>query len=107
MLAAATADVDAKFGSQRSQAALQRADNAGGDARGMPVHSHDRAEGLKPEWVRKTAQQFVSSIMVDDRLRQDGAKAGHAVREPSRHGAAMQRQIGAPCPSCHPLSSGK
>ena len=68
LLAAAAADMDSEFARQRLEAALQRADHARGDARGVPVHAHDRAERLKPERVSKAAQQLVAAVMVDDRL---------------------------------------
>jgi tripartite-type tricarboxylate transporter receptor subunit TctC len=49
MLAAPAADMDAEFACDGGKAALERADDARGDARGMPVHSHHRAERLEPE----------------------------------------------------------
>ena len=101
MLAAPAADMDAEFAGERRQAALQRADDAGGDARGMPVHAHDGAEGLEPEGMGETAQQLVAAISVDDRLGHDRAEPRHPVGEPLRHGAAVQRQIGAPGSAAH------
>src|SRR5690242_3506747 len=56
--AAATAYVDTDLALERRQAALQRADDARRDARGMPVHSHNGAEGLEPERMRKAPQEF-------------------------------------------------
>ena len=44
MPAATAADVNAKFALQRAKATLQRSDHAGGNAGGMPVHSHHRAK---------------------------------------------------------------
>lgn len=44
VLSAAAADMDTEFARKRLQAALQRADHAGGDAGGVPVHSHHGAE---------------------------------------------------------------
>ncbi len=104
MLAAAAADMDSEFARQRLKAALQRADHARGDARGVPVHAHDGAERLKPERMGEATQQLVAAISVGDRLSNDGAEAGHAVREPQGHPAAMQRQIGASCSTGHELS---
>ena len=49
MLAAPAADMDTELTLQRCEAALQGADDARGDARRMPIHPHDRAEGLEPE----------------------------------------------------------
>ena len=95
LLAAAAADMDSEFARQRLEPALQRADDARGDARGMPVHAHDRAERLEPERMGEAAQQLVAAVIVDDRLADDGAKPAHAAREPQGHPAAVQRQIGA------------
>ncbi len=49
MAAATAADVDAEFAAQRGKPPLQRTDDAGGDAGGVPVHPHDRSERLEPE----------------------------------------------------------
>ena len=104
MLAAPAADVDAEFARQRLKAALQRADDAGGDARGMPVHAHHGAERLEPERMRQAAQQLVAAVLMDDRLADHRAQPRHAVREPRRHPPAMQRQIGASCSTGHAWS---
>src|SRR5436305_6872258 len=104
MLAAAAADVDTEFGSQWRQAALQRADDAGGDARGMPVHSHDRAERLEPERMRQPLQEFVTAIVMNDRLCDDRAERGHPRCQPWRYAAAMQGKIGAAGTSCHGIA---
>ena len=93
--------MDAKLGGQRRQAALERADNAGGDAGGVPVHPHHRAEGLKPERMREPAQQLVAAVMMDDRLAHDRAEPRHAGGQPLRHPPAMKRKIGAAAASCH------
>ena len=93
LLAAPAADMDSEFARQRLEAALERADHARGDARGMPVHPHDSAERLEPERMSEATQELVAAVMVDDRLRDDGAEPGHAVREPQRHPPAVQRQI--------------
>src|SRR6185437_16744890 len=61
VVAAPAAHMDAELARERREAALQRADDAGGDARGMPVHAHDRAERLEPEGMRQPAQQFVAA----------------------------------------------
>src|ERR1700720_2414184 len=103
MLAAATAHMDAEFVGERSQAALEGADDAGGDAGRMPVHAHDGAERLEPERMRQPLQEFVAAIMVDDRLSDDGAERRHAGRKPRREASAVQRQVGASGSSCHSL----
>ena len=90
MLAAAAADVDAEFVRRGAQAALQGADDAGGDAGRMPVHAHDGAERLEPERMRQPLQEFVAAVMVDDRLGDDGAERRHARRQPRRNASAVQ-----------------
>ena len=58
MSAAPAADMDAELARQRTEAALQRADDARGDAGRMPVHSHHGAERLEPEGMRQPAQHL-------------------------------------------------
>ena len=101
MPAAAATDMDAKLVRERGQATLQRADHAGRDARGMPVHAHHRAEGLEPERVGEAPQQLLAAIMMDDRFADHGAEAGHPIRQPFRHAPAMQREIGASSSARH------
>src|SRR5205807_7675831 len=79
---APAADVNPKLLLQRSQPALQRADNARRNAGGMPVHSHYGAERLKPERVSEAAQQFVATVMMNNRFTDNRAKPGHPVGEP-------------------------
>src|ERR1700675_2328187 len=71
----------------------------------MPVHAHDGAEGLNPEWIGEPTQQFVASIMMHDRLAHDRAETCHAVGEPFRNLPAMQREVRAPHPSSHEFTS--
>jgi hypothetical protein len=35
----------------------------------MPVHAHHGAERLEPERMRQPLQEFVTTIVMDDRLR--------------------------------------
>jgi len=65
---APAADVNPELMLQRSQPAFQRADNARRDAGGMPVHAHHGAKRLEPEWVGEAAQQFVATVMMNDRF---------------------------------------
>ena len=101
VLAATAADVDAEFVRERPEPALEGADDAGGDAGGMPVHPHDRTERLEPERMRQPLQELVAAVMVHDGLRDDGAKRGHARRQPRRHASAVERKNGAAGTSCH------
>jgi hypothetical protein len=95
MPAAAAANVDAEFARERRESAFERADHARGYARGMPIHPHDGAEGLKPERMGETAQEFVAPVMVRDRLRDHRAQPCHALAEPCRNAPVVKRQISA------------
>ena len=91
--AAPAANMDAEFSGQGCQAALQRADDAGGDTGGMPVHPHHCAERLEPKGMRQPAQQLVAAILEDDRLGDHRAQSGHAIAQPFRHAATVKRQV--------------
>ena len=97
MRAAPAADMHAELRSTAAEAPLQRPDDARGDARGVPVHAHDRAEGLEPERIGEPPQQFVAAVMLDDGLAHHRAEPRHALAEPCRHAAAMQRKVGTAC----------
>ncbi len=49
VLSAAAANMDAELTAYGREPTFKRADDAGCDARGMPIHAHDGAEGLEPE----------------------------------------------------------
>src|ERR1700712_3984500 len=104
MFAAAAADVDAEFALKRRKPALQGADHAGGDAGGMPVHSHHGAERLKPERMRQPLQELVASVVMDDGLADDGAERAQARAQPWRNAPAVKGKIRAAAPSCHARS---
>ena len=95
MLAAPAADMEAEFALKRREPALEGAEHARGDAGGMPVHPHHRAERLEPERMREPAQELVAAVVMHDRLADHRAEPRHAVAEPFRHVAAVQRQVGA------------
>ena len=105
VLAATAAHMQTKFVFKRLQSPFQCADHAGGDAGGMPIHSHHRAERLKPEGVRKTAQQFVPAIVVHDCLTDDRSQPRHPVGEPLWNVTPMKGQIGATGASRHRRNS--
>ena len=101
MPAASAADVNAELVAKRRQSALERPDHARGNAGGVPVHAHDGAERLEPEWTGEPAQQLVAPVMMNDGLGQNGAEPRHPLRQPGRDPPAMQRQIGASGAACH------
>src|SRR3954454_792555 len=76
-----TADVNAEFLRQRCQSALQGTNDAGGDARGVPVHAHHGSERLKPEGMGEVPQKLVPAIVMHDRLAHHGAEPRHSVCE--------------------------
>src|SRR3954468_15651514 len=95
------ADVDPELARKGREAALERADDAGGDAGGVPVHSHHGPEGLEPERVGQPAQEIVSPVMMDDGLAQNRGEAVHSIRKPLRDSPAMQGKVGASGASSH------
>ena len=95
MLPAPAADIDTKLVLQRGKSALQRADNARCDPRGVPVHAHDGAERLKPEGMRKPLQEFIAAVVMHDGLRDDRTEARHPLGKPPRNAAAVKRKISA------------
>src|SRR3984893_9569208 len=93
MLAAATAHMDAEFVGERSQAALEGADDAGGDAGRMPVHAHHRAERLEPERMGEAPEQLVAAVVMDHPLAEDGPNPAHPLSQPWRDAPAVERKI--------------
>src|ERR1700712_4127328 len=53
--------------------------------------------------MRQPLQEFVTAVMVNDRLRDDSTERGHARCQPRRHAPAMERKIGAAAASCHSI----
>ena len=94
VLAAPAADMDPKVARDRIEPAFQRAKDARGDARQMPVHAHHRAKRLEPEGMGEPSQQLFASVFEHDRFDDYGAKAGHALPEPRWYAATMQRHVG-------------
>jgi hypothetical protein len=70
----------------------------------MPIHPHYGSERLEPEGMGEAAQELVAAVVMNDGFACDRAKARHAVREPSRHMATVQRQVGAAGPASHQQS---
>jgi hypothetical protein len=65
------------------------------------IHPHYGSKRLELEGMGEPAQELVAAVVMNDGLARDRAKARHAVREPSRHMATVQRQIGAARPASH------
>ncbi len=108
VLAAAAAHLEAQLPLQRRQPALQRAHHAGGDAGGVPVHPHDRAEGLEPEGcerrrsssARPYSRTMASAITRPSRAirwnSQGGTRPPWSGRSALPVGAAPDDRAGAP-----------
>ena len=90
----AAADKEAKFALERPEAALQGADDAGGDAGGVPIHPHDGPEALEPERMRETGKKGISAVMGNDGFSDHGTELRHAIGKPARDVARMERKIG-------------
>lgn len=63
MFPPAATNMDTELMLNGAKAALQCTDDACSYPRGMSVHSHDGAEGLKPEWVRQPAQHLLAPVI--------------------------------------------
>src|SRR5262252_5958008 len=75
------------------QSALERSCNGGRDSRGVPIHSHDGTQRLKPKRVAQPRQKLGSAVTLDNRFNDRGSELRHSIGKPLRHTAAMQRQI--------------
>ena len=64
----------------------------------MPVHTHNGAERLEPERMGETPQQFVATVMMDNRFADNRAEASHSVGEPLGYLSSVQRQVGSSSP---------
>jgi hypothetical protein len=94
MAPAPAADPDPELAGARVEAALQGADDAGGDPRRMPVHPHHRPERLEPEGMGEPGEEGVAAFVMDDRLGHDRSEPGHPLAQPGRDSPAVQRQVG-------------
>jgi hypothetical protein len=92
--AAAAADVDTKLVGARIEALLQRAHDRRRDTRGMPVHAHDRTEGLEPERIAQPREQRRPTVVVEHTFGDCGSERDHPRGQPRRNTAAVQREIG-------------
>src|SRR5262245_60093549 len=57
LTSAAAADVNAQLAGPRIESTLERADDGRGDSGGMPVHTHHRAERLKPKRIAQPGEE--------------------------------------------------
>jgi len=92
--AAASADGEAQLREAGIEAALECAKDGRGDAGGVPIHAHDRAEGLKPEGITETGEEFGGTVGVNDTLGDGCAKEGHALGKPGGNTPAMKGEVG-------------
>src|SRR6185503_17732193 len=79
MPAASATDVDAQLRRARIETPFEGTHHRRRDARRMPVHAHDRAEGLEPEGIAQPRQELSRAVMLDDGLGDAGAERGHAL----------------------------
>jgi hypothetical protein len=57
----------------------------------MPIHAHHGAERLEPERVCEAPQQFVATVMMDNRFADNRPEASHSVGKPLGNLSTMQR----------------
>jgi hypothetical protein len=87
----AAAHVEAELMLNRRKTAFQSPYDACRDSRGVPIHTHDGAEGLKPKRVGETSQQFVAAVLMNDGFRDHSPEGGHPGRQPGRDTSAVER----------------
>src|SRR5271170_1785416 len=51
--------------------------------------------------MTKATQELVATVVMDDRLGDDRAEPGHAIRQPRWHAPPVERQIRASCSTGH------
>ena len=90
LFAAPAANVNAEFVGARIQATFQRAKYGRGDAGGVPVHAHNRAQGLEPERITEACEEFGGAVMMDDTLDNGRAERLHTDGQPLRDLPAMK-----------------
>src|SRR5512138_1377824 len=59
----------------------------------MPIHAHDGTKGLKPIWIAEPRKEGRMAVVKNDAFGNRRPELRHAIREPCRHAAAVQRQI--------------
>ena len=91
---AAAADVQAQLVLDGPEAALERADHAGGDPRRVPVHPHHRAERLEPERVATAGAAPRCGRTRARSPRRSRGRGAPSARQPRGHAPAVQRQVG-------------
>src|SRR5439155_391619 len=93
-----TADREPQFLLAAGEPALERAQHAGGDPRGVPVHPEHAPQRLEPERMREAAQDPVRPLLQQQRLDDDRAEASHALRQPGGDAAGRtESRRAAPC----------
>src|SRR5687767_10860608 len=83
------------------EAFLESAANCGCDTARVPVEPENAAERLKPVRIREALQESGAAVLEDYDLRDGGRELGHAIEEPPRGLAAMERKGGATCTLRH------
>src|SRR6185312_10623348 len=89
MAAAAATDMNTQLMRSWIESALESSHDRSGDSRGMPVHSHQAAQSLKPEGIAEAREQFRLPIVIENAFGDRRAQAGHSLGQPSRYTSAM------------------
>src|SRR5687767_1098917 len=85
----------------RGEAFLERPADCGRDPARVPVKPENAAERLKPVRVREALQEGRAAVLEDYDLRDGRRELGHAIEEPPRSLAPMERKGGATCTLRH------
>ena len=71
------------------------------ECQSIPITAPKR---LEPERMGETPQQFVATIMMDNRFAHNRAEAGHSVGKPPGNLSSVQREVGGSSPLGHQSS---
>src|SRR4030095_8017117 len=91
--AATTANVQTQLISSAREPAFQSPHHGSSDPGRMPIHPHDRAESLKPEWIAESREKCGASVIVDDCFSNRRAQNGHSLRQPFGDAPAVKRKV--------------
>src|SRR2546423_10648320 len=91
-LALTARDIDAEVAAPRGETFLERAADGCRDPARVPVEPQYAAERLEPVWVGEPREECRASMAQDDRLGDLGGELPHAIEQPARGFAAVQRQ---------------
>src|SRR5690242_9973695 len=90
----AARDDEPELALHAAQAFFERAADGRRYAGRMPVEAENAAERLKPVGVGNADKQLARALVLDDQPDDFASEPDHALEEPGRRFAAVERQVG-------------